>query len=131
MINAAKLPQESVSDAERKAQAYVNDPEVVAPSVITLNGVATAHAANDFLFYITGMRDPNAVVGYQRFHPILGAPGPMNRVIVQTVPNAVLARKVDWRVATDDVCPHWSARSVDIYPRCRIVCHARSTSEHR
>jgi hypothetical protein len=66
LINAAKLQLESISDADRKAQAYVDEPEVVAPSVITLNAVATAHAANDFLFYITGMRDPNAGIGYQR-----------------------------------------------------------------
>jgi hypothetical protein len=70
LINAAKLQMESISEADRKAQAYVDEPTVTAPSVITLNAVATAHAANDFLFYITGLRDPAAAIDYNRFHPL-------------------------------------------------------------
>jgi hypothetical protein len=37
-------------------QRYVDEPEVVAPSVITLNAVAVSHAADDFMFYMTGLR---------------------------------------------------------------------------
>ena len=69
LINAAKLQEESISEEERKGQRYVDDPEVVAPSVITLNAVAVAHAADDFLFYMTGLRDPKAPASYMRFHP--------------------------------------------------------------
>jgi ThiF family len=70
LISAAKLQTESISEKDRKAQAYVNEPTVTAPSVITLNAVATAHAANDFLFYMTGLRDPAAAINYSRFQPI-------------------------------------------------------------
>jgi len=70
LINAAKLQSESISEADRKSQAYVDEPTVVAPSVITLNAIATSHAANDFLFYITGLRPPTIALDYYRFHPL-------------------------------------------------------------
>ena len=69
LINAAKLQQESISEGEKRDQRYVDDPDVVAPSVITLNAVAVAHAANDFLFYMTGLRDPETPNCYMRFQP--------------------------------------------------------------
>jgi molybdopterin/thiamine biosynthesis adenylyltransferase len=69
LINAAKLQEESLSEGERKAQRYVDDPEVIAPSVITLNAVAVAHATDDFLFYMTGLRDPDTSTSYMRFQP--------------------------------------------------------------
>ena len=58
LINPAKLRAESLPEGERHDQAYVDDPAVVAPSVITLNALATAQAANDFLFYMTGLAAP-------------------------------------------------------------------------
>lgn len=69
LINSAKLQEESISQGEREAQKYINEPGVIAPSVITMNAVAVAQAANDFLFYITGLRDPNCTNAYLRFHP--------------------------------------------------------------
>jgi molybdopterin/thiamine biosynthesis adenylyltransferase len=69
LINSAKLQEESVSEAERRQQRYVDEPEVVAPSVITLNATATSQAANDFLFYITGLQDPLVTAAYMRFQP--------------------------------------------------------------
>ena len=69
LISAAKLQEESISEQERRGQRYVDDPDIVAPSVITLNAVAVAHAADDFLFYMTGLRDPDAPTSYMRFHP--------------------------------------------------------------
>jgi ThiF family len=70
LINSAKLQEESISEAERKGQRYVDEPEVIAPSVITLNAVAVSHASDDFLFYMTGLRDPNAPMAYMRFQPL-------------------------------------------------------------
>jgi hypothetical protein len=67
LISAAKLQDEGVSGAERKAQKYIDEPNIIAPSVITLNAVATAHAANDFLFYITGLQNSDASPAYLRF----------------------------------------------------------------
>jgi molybdopterin/thiamine biosynthesis adenylyltransferase len=55
LILASKLQDEAASETERKAQRYVIDSAVTAPSVITLNAVAAAHAANDFLFWATGL----------------------------------------------------------------------------
>jgi tRNA A37 threonylcarbamoyladenosine dehydratase len=69
LINSAKLQEESVSEGERKAQRYVDEPEVVAPSVITLNAVAVSHAADDFLFYMTGLREADAPTAFMRFRP--------------------------------------------------------------
>ncbi|MGB0123733.1 MAG: ThiF family adenylyltransferase [Silvibacterium sp.] len=70
LINSAKLQEESISEGERKGQRYVDEPEVVAPSVITLNAVAVSHASDDFLFYMTGLKDPNAPTAYMRFQPL-------------------------------------------------------------
>jgi hypothetical protein len=69
LINSAKLQEESISAEERKRQRYVDEPEVIAPSVITLNAVAVAHAVNDFLFYMTGLRDPHVTQAYMRAQP--------------------------------------------------------------
>jgi molybdopterin/thiamine biosynthesis adenylyltransferase len=69
LINSAKLQEESISNRERKRQRYVDEPEIVAPSVITLNAVAVSHAANDFLFYMTGLRDPLTPSAYLRVQP--------------------------------------------------------------
>lgn len=69
LINSAKLQEESISEEERRRQRYVDEPEVVAPSVITLNAVAVAHAADDFLFYVTGLREPDVTLAYMRSQP--------------------------------------------------------------
>jgi NAD(P)-dependent dehydrogenase (short-subunit alcohol dehydrogenase family) len=67
LIPAWKLQEEIHTPAERRAQRYVDDEEVAAPSVITLNAIAAAHAANDFLFYATGLTNPDAITDYRRF----------------------------------------------------------------
>jgi molybdopterin/thiamine biosynthesis adenylyltransferase len=70
-INPARLQEESISNVMRKRQKYTDDPDVVAPSVITLNAMTAAQAANDFLFYITGLASRDAFNGYVRSHPLL------------------------------------------------------------
>jgi hypothetical protein len=70
LINSAKLQEESISESDQKRQRYIDEPEVVAPSVITLNAIVASQAANDFLFYMTGLRDPLAPTAYMRFQPI-------------------------------------------------------------
>ena len=69
LISGAKLQEEALSTEDRQRQRYVDDPAVIAPSVITLNAVAAAHAANDFLFSMTGLTLPSATADYQRFLP--------------------------------------------------------------
>lgn len=71
LINPAKLQEEGQTEHERRAQRYVDDPDVHAPSVITLNAVGAAHAANDFLFYMTGLTAPDAQLWYAKHAPII------------------------------------------------------------
>jgi molybdopterin/thiamine biosynthesis adenylyltransferase len=69
VISASRLQNEAVTSAERRAWAYVDDPTVIAPSVITLNAVASSEAVNDFLFWLVGLRQENARRGYTRHLP--------------------------------------------------------------
>jgi hypothetical protein len=69
LINPAKLQAECIAEDERRAQAYVDDPDVIVPSVITLNALGAAQAANDFLFFITGLAASDASLDYLRFQP--------------------------------------------------------------
>jgi hypothetical protein len=69
LINTARLQEEAQETAQVQRQRYVDDPTVAAPSVITLNAVAVAHAANDYLFSTTGLLDPDAARDYVRFLP--------------------------------------------------------------
>lgn len=55
LISTADLQDEAISVDERERQRYVDDPDVVAPSVVTLNAVAAAHAVDDYLFAVTGL----------------------------------------------------------------------------
>lgn len=67
LISSAKLQEEAQTVDERRAQRYINEPEVIAPSVITLNAQAAAQAANDFLFAVTGLTLPEATNDYVMF----------------------------------------------------------------
>lgn len=69
LISPAKLQEESQTEEERRAQRYVDDPGVKAPSVITLNAIAAAHASNAFMFALTGLVKVEAESGYLFFHP--------------------------------------------------------------
>ena len=70
LINGTRLTVELQSPEECQAQRYVNDPEIIAPSVITLNALASAQVANDFMLYITGLTHSDAHLGYVRFVPL-------------------------------------------------------------
>ncbi len=69
LIPSGRLQQEMETPAERRFQRYVDDKDVVAPSVITLNAVAASHAVNDFLFAITGLTNTDSPPGYLRILP--------------------------------------------------------------
>ncbi|WP_439544008.1 ThiF family adenylyltransferase [Hyphomicrobium sp.] len=67
LINPGKLADEAKTGRERKGQRYVDDDEVVAPSVITLNAVGAAHACDDFLFFMTGLSNPDLSLDFARY----------------------------------------------------------------
>jgi hypothetical protein len=61
------LAWEAKTNEEQESQRYGT--EVANPSVITLNAVAVAHAANEFLFAILGLRaSPDTSVGGYMWH---------------------------------------------------------------
>lgn len=69
LITPAGLQREAESGPERRAQRYVNEPSVPAPSVMTLNALAASQAANDFLFAMTGLVEGSSPSDYVRFVP--------------------------------------------------------------
>ena len=68
LISPARLQDEAVPAAAKRGYAYVDDPDVVAPSVVTINAIACAHAADDFLFHLTGLKNPDAETGWFRWN---------------------------------------------------------------
>jgi hypothetical protein len=69
LISHARLQEEALALEERRRQRYVDDDDVVAPSVITLNAIAAAHAVDDFLFTTVGLLKPAAPHRWLRFRP--------------------------------------------------------------
>ena len=68
LINPGRLQDEAVPAAVKRGYAYVNDPAVVVPSVVTMNAIACAHAADDFLFHLTGLKYADAETGWFRWN---------------------------------------------------------------
>jgi molybdopterin/thiamine biosynthesis adenylyltransferase len=67
LINPTKLADEAKISDEREGQRYVDDENVVAPSVITLNAVGAAHACDDFMHFMTGLTKPNLSLDFARY----------------------------------------------------------------
>ncbi len=58
-ISPSKLQEEALTEKEKLAQKYINDAEVHAPSVITLNSLSVSQAVNDFLMIMMGLFNKN------------------------------------------------------------------------
>lgn len=58
LIPAWKLTEEATSEIQRRRQRYVDDDDVHAPSVISLNAVAASRAVDDWLMSIGGLVEP-------------------------------------------------------------------------
>jgi hypothetical protein len=67
LISGATLQEEALSMGERRAQRYLDDPEIPSPSVITMNAVGAAYATNAFMFAVTGLLHPGADLNYRYF----------------------------------------------------------------
>lgn len=71
LIDPATLAAEAVADArQRDNQRYVDDPDVHAPSVMTLNTMAAGWAANDFMQYMVGLGRPASGFRILRTRPL-------------------------------------------------------------
>ena len=75
LISPARLQDEAVPEQARRGYAYLNDPDVPAPSVVTMNAIACAHAADDFLFHMTGLKYEDAETGWFRWNSRRGTAG--------------------------------------------------------
>lgn len=59
LVDLSKLAEETLSTSEqRKNQRYVDEPDIDAPSVITLNSMSAGWAVNDFMHYASGLGRP-------------------------------------------------------------------------
>jgi tRNA A37 threonylcarbamoyladenosine dehydratase len=69
LISPSRLQEEALTATERREQRYIEESTVHAPSVISLNAVACAHAVDDYLFSLTGLLAPGTSNAYRRFLP--------------------------------------------------------------
>ena len=67
LVNPTRLAEEAASQEQSAAQRYVE--EVPAPSVITLNAVACAHAVDQYLFTSLGLREWSEDIHWLKFLP--------------------------------------------------------------
>lgn len=71
LIPAWRITEEATSELQRRRQRYVDDEDVHAPSVITLNAVAASRAVDDWLMSIGGLTDPIASADHwASYHPL-------------------------------------------------------------
>ena len=68
LISPARLQDEAVPEAAKRGYSYLDDPVVAAPSVVTMNAIACSHAADEFLFHLTGLRYDDAETGWFRWN---------------------------------------------------------------
>jgi hypothetical protein len=64
-ISASKLNTESLSEEQRRRQRYIEGDDVPEPSVITLNVLSAAQAANDLMMLFTGLYLPGTELRHQ------------------------------------------------------------------
>jgi hypothetical protein len=71
LIDPVRLAEEALGDPAQIAnQRYVDDPDVHAPSVVTLNAMATGWAANDFMQFMVGLGRPAGGFRILRTNPV-------------------------------------------------------------
>lgn len=73
LINPARLQEEALTAEQQRRQRYVDDEDVPAPSVITLNAVAASHAVDDYLHTVTGLLPADYQTRWRRLHPLAPA----------------------------------------------------------
>ena len=58
LIDSSRLTEEATDPEQLRRQRYVDDVDVHAPSVITMNAIAASLATNGFLMSVTGLLNP-------------------------------------------------------------------------
>lgn len=69
LINTTKLQKEALSKQEREAQAYIDEPDIHAPSVISLNARGASYAADEYMLRTIGLSQLEDSPTYVRIHP--------------------------------------------------------------
>lgn len=69
LIPAGRLQEETLTAEERRRQRYVDSEEVAEPSVITLNAIGAAYAANDALMMVTGLIEEGIPLRHTLVYP--------------------------------------------------------------
>ena len=69
LLPPERINEETQSQAQRKAQRYVEDETVTAPSVITLNALSAAPAVNNFMMMFTGLLHEPVTLPHQLSYP--------------------------------------------------------------
>lgn len=59
VINPARLADEALDARQRAVQRYVEDDDVIAPSVVTINAIGAAQAVDDVMLAVTGLANPD------------------------------------------------------------------------
>ena len=72
LVNPTRLAEEAASPEQRASQRYVDD--VPAPSVITLNAVACAHAVDQYLFTTLELHEMPEEVHWLKYRPTTSCP---------------------------------------------------------
>jgi molybdopterin/thiamine biosynthesis adenylyltransferase len=65
LIPPARVQEEALTEQERRAQRYVDSEDVAEASVITLNALSAAQAANDFMMMVTGLFADSTTLDHQ------------------------------------------------------------------
>jgi molybdopterin/thiamine biosynthesis adenylyltransferase len=71
LIDPMRLQEEARTEEERVAQNYLDEAEVVDPSVVSLNGITASHAVNTMLFSVMGFAEPE-LLSHRLFFPRTG-----------------------------------------------------------
>lgn len=115
LIDHVRLSEEAVGDARQVAnQRYIDDPDVHAPSVITLNAMGVGWAANDFMQFMVGLGRPAGGFRVLRTEPVTGAAPHVTVQEPTTEPNCYVCgstagRRERWGTVRN--CPPGSVES--------------------
>ena len=66
LIDSGRLQEEALSKRERDSQRYIDEPDIPAPSVITLNALGASFAVNEYMLRVVGLFKGDTAEDYMR-----------------------------------------------------------------